>query len=146
MSHFLLKSTLLKTGSSTFQYSIIPWARPGLHGLSFIPSAREILQWQHSVPGKRRQGGALPIRGYGSLAPALFIQAFQQPCIFTKEQMYQPQTTKGPNKGARPPANRPKKCVQSPGYPCVPYIRYGKRSSSGAMTRRNRLDMVYLFS
>ncbi len=37
----------------------IPWPRPGFHGLSSVCSACEVLQRQHSIPAKSRQGGPL---------------------------------------------------------------------------------------
>jgi len=43
----------------TFQYSTIPWPRPGFHGLSSVSLSCEVLQRQYSIPANSRQGGPL---------------------------------------------------------------------------------------
>ena len=40
-----------------FHDSSIPWPSPGFHGLSSVFSSCEVLQRQHSIPAKSRQGG-----------------------------------------------------------------------------------------
>jgi hypothetical protein len=43
--------------SSYAQYSIIPWPRPGMQGLSSIDYTPEVLQLLYSFQAKSRQGG-----------------------------------------------------------------------------------------